>query len=106
MSYRYMRILIMFDLPVITSADKKVYRKFRKFLLSTGFYMLQESVYIKLVLNQSEANKVAAYIKANKPDDGLVQMLIITEKQFSKMETLSGESQSDLVTSTDRLVIL
>lgn len=106
MSYRYMRILIMFDLPVITSADKKVYRKFRKFLLSTGFYMLQESVYIKLVLNQSEANKVAAYIKANKPDDGLVQMLIITEKQFSKMETLSGESQSDLVTTTDRLVIL
>ncbi|WP_363303039.1 CRISPR-associated endonuclease Cas2 [uncultured Veillonella sp.] len=106
MSYRYMRILIMFDLPVLTSADRKVYRKFRKFLLSTGFYMLQESIYIKLVLNHTEANKVASYIRANKPDDGLVQMLIITEKQFSKMETLSGESHSDLVTTTDRLVIL
>nr|WP_302688853.1 CRISPR-associated endonuclease Cas2 [uncultured Veillonella sp.] len=35
-----MRVLVMFDLPVATSADRKAYRTFRKFLLSTGFYMM------------------------------------------------------------------
>lgn len=101
-----MRIFVMFDLPVLTSEDKRVYRNFRKFLLSMGFYMLQESIYIKLVLNNSEAQKVANHIRQNKPSEGLVQMLVITEKQFLKMETLSGESHSDLINSTDRLVIL
>nr|WP_295790253.1 CRISPR-associated endonuclease Cas2 [uncultured Veillonella sp.] len=101
-----MRIFVMFDLPVLTSEDKRVYRNFRKFLLSLGFYMLQESIYIKLVLNNSEAQKVTTHIRKNKPSEGLVQMLVITEKQFLKMETLSGESHSDLVSSTDRLVIL
>ncbi|WP_295196088.1 CRISPR-associated endonuclease Cas2 [Veillonella sp.] len=55
-----MRVLIMFDLPVETAADRKAYRAFRKFLLATGFYMMQESIYAKLVLNQTEANKIMA----------------------------------------------
>ena len=106
MSYRYMRVLIMFDLPVATSADRKAYRTFRKFLLSTGFYMMQESIYAKLVLNQTEANKVMTYVRWKKPTEGLVQMLVITEKQFSKMETIVGEVTTEVVNSTDRLLIL
>lgn len=106
MSYRYMRVLVMFDLPVATSADRKAYRTFRKFLLSTGFYMMQESIYAKLVLNQTEANKVMTYVRWQKLPEGLVQMLVITEKQFSKMETLVGEVTTEVVNSTDRLLIL
>lgn len=106
MSYRYMRVLVMFDLPVATSADRKAYRTFRKFLLSTGFYMMQESIYAKLVLNQTEANKVMTYVRWQKSPEGLVQMLVITEKQFSKMETLVGEVTTEVVNSTDRLLIL
>lgn len=33
MSYRYMRMILMFDMPTDTSDDKKAYRQFRKFLL-------------------------------------------------------------------------
>lgn len=33
MSYRFMRILIMFDLPVETKAQVRVYNKFRKQLI-------------------------------------------------------------------------
>ena len=32
MSYRYMRVIIFFDLPVDTLEHKRAYRKFRKFL--------------------------------------------------------------------------
>ena len=56
MSYRYMRLLVFFDLPTITSLDKKEYRQFRKFLIKDGFIMMQESVYSKLALNQSVLN--------------------------------------------------
>ena len=46
-----MRMLLIFDLPTETSDDRKVYRRFRKFLLSEGFIMHQFSVYSKLLLN-------------------------------------------------------
>ena len=51
MSYRYMRILVFFDLPVTTEDDRRVYRTFRKYLIKSGFLMLQESVYCKLAQN-------------------------------------------------------
>lgn len=46
-----MRVLVFFDLPVETGAQKREYVKFRKLLLKSGFLMLQESVYCKLALN-------------------------------------------------------
>ncbi|MBS7369554.1 MAG: CRISPR-associated endonuclease Cas2, partial [Oscillospiraceae bacterium] len=42
-----MRIIVMFDLPVLTAADRREYRKFRGYLLKNGFIMLQESVYCR-----------------------------------------------------------
>lgn len=31
MSYRYMRVIVMFDLPVLSSSQIREYNKFRKF---------------------------------------------------------------------------
>ena len=33
-----MRILVMFDLPVQTSLDRREYTKFRKHLIKSGFF--------------------------------------------------------------------
>lgn len=46
MSYRYMRILVFFDLPVVTDEERRIYRTFRKYLIKNGFLMLQESVIV------------------------------------------------------------
>lgn len=81
-----MRILIFFDLPTETSKDRKSYSKFRKFLIDEGFIMMQESVYSKLTLNNSVTTLMREKIVKNKPQKGIVQILIITEKQFSSME--------------------
>ncbi len=86
MRYRFMRILVFFDLPTETSKDRKIYSKFRKFLIKEGFIMMQESVYSKLALNNSITNAIRDKIEKNKPPKGIVQMLVITEKQFSSME--------------------
>ena len=106
MSYRHMRMLVMFDLPTITPKDKKEYTKFRKFLVREGFIMMQESIYTKIVLNGTASNLLRNKIKKNKPEDGLVQLLVITEKQFSSMEYLCGKDESTAVQSVERLIIL
>lgn len=106
MSYRFMRVIVFFDLPTITLEDKREYRTFRKFLLKRGFAMMQESVYSKLALNTTAANRIVSSVKDNRPKTGLVQMMVITEKQFSKMEYVVGEKGSTIIDSDQRTIIL
>lgn len=106
MSYRFMRILVMFDLPVVTSADRKEYAKFRKYLIKSGFLMMQESVYCKLSPNSTLADALIENVRKNKPEKGLVQVLRVTEKQYAKMEYIVGEGRTEVLSSDDRLVIL
>jgi len=106
MSYRFMRIVVFFDLPTITPENRRDYRNFRKFLIKSGFYMMQESVYCRMVHNQSVEKSVIENIRKNKPSKGLVQVLSITEKQFSKMEFITGEKKTDILDSDERLVVL
>ena len=96
----------MFDLPVATAKNMKDYRLFRKYLIKTGFLMMQESVYSKLAPNVAAADAVIDNIKKNKPPDGLVQVLKITEKQYSKMVFIVGSSRHDVLDTDERLVIL
>ena len=106
MSYRFMRVIVMFDLPVVTSSQRREYVRFRKFLLKNGFVMQQESIYSKLALNTSIVQRIEDNVRKNKPSEGLVQMLAITEKQYSRMELLVGEVQSEVIQSDERLIIL
>lgn len=101
-----MRMLVFFDLPTESAAERRNYRRFRKFLLQSGFLMLQESVYCKLLLNASAQSSMAEKIRKNKPPKGIVQMLTVTEKQFAKMEYVVGEWTSDVISSEERLIEL
>lgn len=106
MSYRFMRVIVFFDLPVITTEDKANYRHFRKALIQNGFLMLQESVYCRLLLTPSGEKSAIDAVKRNKPPKGLVQVLTITEKQFAKMEYIVGEAHSEVINSDERLITL
>ena len=106
MSYRFMRVLVMFDLPTETAENRRNYTKFRKYLIKSGFMMMQQSVYVRLALNQTNAKGVIDSVKKNKPSEGLVQILTITEKQYSKMEIISGEYSNDTVDTDERLLML
>lgn len=101
-----MRVMVLFDLPVITATQKREYIRFRKYLLKSGFVMQQESVYSKLALNTSVAQRIAENVRKNKPKEGLVQMLTITEKQYNRMELLVGETKSEVLQTDERMVIL
>ena len=106
MSYRFMRTIVFFDLPTITSNDRRNYRKFVKLLKVNGFYMLQESVYCRMSIDQQMADTVVKRLEDSIPPEGNIMLLNVTEKQFSSMKLLLGECKSDVLSNDDRLIEL
>ena len=100
-----MRVMVFFDLPTITDKNRHDYRKFRQFLVQEGFIMMQESVYSKMALNQTAASGIVDKVKKNKPPEGLVQLMTVTEKQYNRMEYISGEFSSEILCTDERLVV-
>ncbi len=101
-----MRMLLFFDLPMVESQDRREYARFHKYLIKSGFVMLQQSVYVKLLLNSTAVAMIAEHVRKNKPPKGLIQIITITEKQYARMEFILGEYTSDVIDSDERLVVL
>lgn len=107
MSYRYMRIIVFYDLPTITAKERYYHHRFRKFLINEGFIMMQESVYSKIALNPTASELVKERIKKGLPPNGLVQIMIVTEKQYAGIEFMLGDDtkNTNTLNSTSRLVV-
>lgn len=103
---RVMRTIVFFDLPNIYYKDKRNYQLFHKFLINEGYIMLQESVYSKLALNLQQAEFNINKIRKNAPSKGLIQVLNVTEKQYTDIEYIIGKSNSNVIDNEDRLVVL
>lgn len=63
MRYRIMRLMVMFDLPVETSEQRREYRKFRKKLINEGFMMMQYSIYVRVCVSRQSAKFMENRIK-------------------------------------------
>lgn len=98
--------MLFFDLPTETAQQRREYTQFRKHLIKSGFIMMQESVYCKIALNQTAINSVYSGLQKNKPSKGIVQTIIITEKQFSKIEFILGDYTGDIINSDERFIEL
>lgn len=101
-----MRVLVFFDLPTETLENKREYRKFHNMLIKNGFLMMQESVYCRMLLTPGAGRAVMDVIRKNRPSDGVVQIMTVTEKQFAGMEYITGEHHSEVIDSDERLIIL
>lgn len=102
-----MRLIVFFDLPMETYDQKRSYTIFRRFLIHDGYLMMQKSVYTKLVINNQNASAAISRLKLNKPRHGLVQLLKVTEKQYTNIEYISGNSNAHNVIDTlESLLIL
>lgn len=99
-----MRIVVFFDLPVVTHKGLVEYRKFHNFLIKNGFIMMQESVYSRLVINRNSLALVRKKVKDNLPTGGNIQLLEITEKQYASIEYLRGNAQKKVIDTEDRVI--
>lgn len=106
MNLRAMRTLLFFDLPTITSTDRRNYRKFVKALKKHGFLMIQESVYVKMSMNQASVDSTMKLIKKQLPPEGNVAVMTVTEKQFASTEFLLGEFKTDVIESQEKYIEL
>ena len=65
-----MRLLVFFDLPVVSKEDRRIYQRFRKFLLADGYDMLQFSVYSRIVNGEDGVDKHLKRLGKNIPGKG------------------------------------
>ncbi|HRF58867.1 MAG TPA: CRISPR-associated endonuclease Cas2 [Fimbriimonadaceae bacterium] len=86
-----MWVLVFFDLPTETRAQRTEYRRFREKLLQDGFVMLQYSVYARSCANFEDAEKHGARVERMLPPEGEVRMLTLTSQQYARMRCFFGE---------------
>lgn len=86
-----MRLIVLFDLPTTSAKERKAAAKFRNFLLSDGFTMLQFSVYSRICANYDIYQKHLQRVERHAPQDGSVRIVAITEHQFTNMHVVAGE---------------
>jgi CRISPR-associated protein Cas2 len=75
-------ILVMFDLPVVETEERRKASRFRNDLLDLGFFMLQESVYARNCVSHEKYPQHLSNVKSIAPERGSITALYITDKQW------------------------
>lgn len=101
MIYNFMRLVLFFDLPMTTKSEVRIYNQFRNYLIKNGYIMMQFSVYCKIFPNRDAAVKHVQILRKNVPIQGHIRIMVVTEKQFSRIEIIVGgkSNQEDIVNS-------
>ena len=89
--YRFMWVIVMFDLPVDTKAARREYAIFRKKLLKDGFARMQFSIYVRHCASEENADVHTLRTEMAVPPDGEVRVLRITDKQYERMRVFWGK---------------
>ncbi len=88
-----MWLLVMFDLPVVTKAERKAATDFRLRLQDFGFEMAQFSVYLRFCASQHQAETLAKRVGDVLPGDGKINMLFFTDRQYERIITFRGRTR-------------
>ena len=91
MEEKFMRVLVMFDIPTTTKEDRKAGAKFRQRLIREGYFMLQFSIYLRVCKGIKSANTYLDRLQGFLPPRGHIRAIIVTEKQFEHMRILLGK---------------
>ena len=103
--YRIMWMMVMFDLPVVTKAERKRATKFRNFLLDQGFEMSQLSVYLRWCKGKEQVERHAEVIREHLPPAGKVNILTFTDKQYENMIRFIGRSEQPRAENPGQLAL-
>jgi CRISPR-associated protein Cas2 len=101
--YRILWILVFFDLPTETKAERKVYARFRKDIMKDGFGMFQFSIYLRHCSSRENADVHIKRVKKILPEKGHIGILTVTDKQFGMMELFYGKKVAGLPETPQQL---
>ena len=94
--YRFMWLMVFFDLPTDTKQQRKASAMFRKRLLADGFMMFQFSIYIRNCPSKENADVHAQRVRGLLPKEGKVGIPCVTDKQCGSMELFYGSRKTTL----------
>ncbi|GEO80953.1 CRISPR-associated endonuclease Cas2 [Pararhodospirillum oryzae] len=89
-AYRSMWLVVLFDLPVGSQAERRAANRYRHLLQDEGFVMKQWSVYVRYFDSRAKAEAAADRLGAQAPPMGLVSMLFLTDKQYGLTRNFEG----------------
>ncbi len=104
-AYRIMWVMVLFDLPVETPRARKAYSRFRAFLLDQGFEMAQFSVYVRHTASKEAATAIINKIEGAVPNEGKVDILQFTDKQYENIVCFRGRRRIDSPKNPEQLVM-
>ena len=87
---RYMKIILMYDLPFENEKNQKEYGKFHKKIIKRGYIMIQYSIYYKTLNAVTKYDYECKYLNNILPTKGHIRCFVITERQFHMMKILKG----------------
>lgn len=88
-----MWMTVMFDLPVTEDTDRKAANNFRLTLKDLGFEMMQFSVYSRYLCSQAQQDSYCKYVEDALPEEGKVNILLFTDKQYERIISFQGRSK-------------
>ena len=94
--YKMGWLMVAFDLPSKTKAEKKRYTDFRKFLLDDGFQMIQLSVYVRPCVTFSRQETHLRRIRLAVPSEGSVRVIYITKAQWERAFIIHGKPAKEV----------
>lgn len=101
-----MRLMVFFDLPTLTKADKRAYVLFRRFLIQDGYDMIQWSVYGRITNGFDDIKTHLKRLAHNLPPAGSVRCLPVSEKQFAQMRFMVGAPRiQENMVNADQLLL-
>lgn len=100
--YRIMWVIVMFDLPVVRSEERKAATMFRNALLDMGFEMTQFSVYMRFCTSQAQLDTYCRRVECALPEGGKVNILSFTDKQYERIISFCGKSRQDANKTPDQ----
>ena len=103
--YRGMWLFAMFDLPVTTKAARRRCAQFRSLLLQEGFTMMQFSVYARYCVSEEAGEAFRRRIRSDLPDEGHIRLLMVTDRQFGKMEVFHGKTRAESEDEPEQLLL-
>jgi CRISPR-associated protein Cas2 len=103
--YRGVWLFALFDLPVDDKTARRDYTRFRNLLLKEGFNMLQFSVYARYFASEAAAEPPRKRLKKGLPPAGQVRLLLVTDRQFGKMEIYHGRKRRDNEAPPDQMLL-
>ena len=93
--YRAMWLVVLFDLPVGETEERRDATRFRHYLLDEGFLMKQWSVYTRYFPSRAQADAAADRVGAKVPPMGKVSVMFVTDKQFGLVRNYDGKLRTE-----------